>query len=343
MQKNKIRQKNKTREFEDFKKFRKFKNLSTYAESDLKVKGTALTIGNFDGCHLGHQKLLEKTTSLAKKLSCHSAVLTFDPHPTKFFLGSKNVDPHMFTDEQKDRCFGILGVENHIQQTFDQEFSNLTGDQFFDLIVDSTDLKALVVGYDFKFGKDRKGTTDWLAKKCQLLGIEFFQLEPEQYESTPISSTRIRNALKEEGDVRLAKTLLGRPYFIEGKVTTGKKLGTKLGFPTANLQLPDCLLPKNGVYAVQVALEKSGPIPQAENTLLRGIANLGLRPTLDTKSVTRVLEVHLFDFEDSLYDKQIGVFFIERLRDEKKFPSLTELTDQIQKDVYLAKKTLDRK
>lgn len=287
----------------------------------------ALAIGNFDGLHLGHQALLAKLVETAKAQKIQSAVMTFEPHPREFFTPEK-APARLASLREKLERFADAGVDVVYLCRFNQRFASLTSDAFIqEILMNSLNAKAILVGEDFRFGAGRRGgVVDIANAGLNLISLPQVNLSDDDIQSLGdserVSSTRVRNAL-EAGQLNVAKNLLGRPYSISGKVIHGAQLGRKLGFPTANVHMRHERPALTGVYAVKL----DG---------LNGVANLGVRPTL--AGVPKLLlEVNLFDFDGDLYDKHVHVEFFHKIRDEMKFDGLDALKVQIAKDAQVAR------
>ena len=278
----------------------------------------ALAIGNFDGMHLGHQALLEKLTATAKALNLTSAVMTFEPHPREFFAPD-SAPVRLSSLREKLERFADAGVEITYVCRFNRNLAKLTPHEFMNNILrDSLNAQAILVGDDFRFGAMRAGSTlDILEAKFNLISLLQVDLD-----SARVSSTRVRLALA-TGDLKEACLLLNRPYSMSGKVVHGAKLGRKLGFPTANVHMRHERPPLTGVYAVKL----DG---------LNAVANLGVRPTVAGISKL-MLEVHIIDFKEDLYGKHVHVDFLHKIREEVKFDGLDALKSQIALDVEAAK------
>ncbi|MEG8946037.1 bifunctional riboflavin kinase/FAD synthetase [Rosettibacter firmus] len=296
-----------------------------------KDKITAITVGSFDGLHIGHQKILKKLLEITNQINGTSVLLTFDPHPRMVI--SKNFDFKILTTlEEKISLLEKYGIENLIIQNFTKEFSNISSDDFIKkILVDKIGISHIIIGHDHKFGKDRLGDEKKLKELGDIYNFNVTSVEAEIIDGQIVSSTKIRKALM-EGDIEKVNLFLGRNYSIIGKVVEGAKRGKMLGFPTANIQLNDSnkAIPAGGVYAVNVKLRDQN---------YSGIMNIGKRPTFESNNHT-VLEVNLFDFNDNIYNEIIQVDFIKRIRDEKKFESKDELINQIKYDIQKAKEIL---
>lgn len=291
------------------------------------LQGCALTIGNFDGVHLGHQAVLRHLREKADELQLPMAVLLFEPQPREYFMG-ENAPARLMRLRDKLYYLQQANVDVVIVVKFDRSFAEQSAEDFIEKgLVAQLHVKFLSIGDDFKFGAKRQGNFEML----QLAGEKFgFQVEDNRsfcLDEQRISSTAIREALAND-DLILAENLLGKPYRIFGRVIHGNKLGRTIGFPTANIRLHRQVNPVKGVYAVKVRL-KSGEI-------FNGVANMGKRPTIN--GVLQLLEVYLFDFNQNIYDELVEVEFCHKIRNEIKFPSFYELKAQIERDVETAKK-----
>ncbi|MBA5764487.1 bifunctional riboflavin kinase/FAD synthetase [Vibrio sp. 404] len=289
-------------------------------------QGCVLTIGNFDGVHLGHQAVLEQVSQQAQALNLPSIVMTFEPQPLELF--AKNRAPARLT-RLRDKFVQLskLNLDRLLCISFNAYFANLTAEEFItDLLVKRLGVKFLVVGDDFCFGRGRKGNFAMLQQAGKEHGFEVVSTQSFCLQQLRVSSTAIRNALAEDDLPAVAK-MLGRDYSISGRVSHGRKLGRTIGFPTANIPLKRCVSPVSGVYVVQAL----GLGEQA----IGGVANIGQRPTVN--GVRQQLEVHLFDFHANLYGKQLEIVLLEKLRDEHKFESFEALKQQIELDAEAAR------
>jgi riboflavin kinase/FMN adenylyltransferase len=332
----------------------------------IETSGCAVTLGNFDGVHLGHRALLRKTLASARELGLPAAAVTFDPHPLRLLRG-ENAPPQLISLQGKLDCFEQLGMDAALVLPFTREIAAMPPEAFVRaVLLDALHTRALVVGYDYAFGRDRRGNAALLNELGRLHGFCVEEAPALLKGGEPVSSTRIR-ALLREGDVVGAARLLGRPYSAEGVVEHGKaRGGSLLGFPTANLR-PDAgiLLPKHGVYAVTVEIDarsekqageacpaRAGeggrlPLPdsswQSPDTLcrrmLRGVANVGVNPTFGD-GFARV-EAHILHFNGDLYGVPLKVHFLQRIRDERKFASVDELAARIRQDAREAETMID--
>lgn len=290
-----------------------------------------LTIGNFDGVHKGHQALLHQVMEKADEIGGTSIAITFEPHPLRA-LGISS-PPLITRYDQKKELIEKSGIDVLICIPFDRSFAAITAHDFIEkILVNKIGMKGIIIGPDYTFGRDRTGTIDLLKAQGKRLGFETI-VSPWINDTNTgierISSTRIREIVM-EGKVDQAMKYLGRHYQIRGKVIRGRKRGgSQLGFPTANIKLYDELCPKLGVYAVKVETTKGSFL---------GVANIGFSPTFGDEMFT--IEVHILDFNDDLYDTRLRINLVARLRDEKKFSSIDELSEQIKKDVKIAKEIL---
>lgn len=299
------------------------------SDDQLNLSGSAVTIGTFDGLHVGHYEIIKKLKKTSKELGLSSVLITFYPHPRKVLTNDFNL--RLLTPiEEKKKLIEGFGIDYLYIINFSEEFSKTTYDQFVDeILVGKINAKHLVIGYDHKFGNNRAGDIKNLISYTKKKNIGMSVVGPEKVDNKIVSSTKIRKALL-EGNVEFANKMLGRNYFLDGIVVPGAKRGRELGYPTANLGLKenDKLVPKNGVYFVKAFVE---------GTTYFGVANIGLRPTFN--NVTEpITEVFIFEFDKDIYNKQITVEFIRRIRDEKKFSSREELEKNIKLDVEKAKR-----
>lgn len=286
---------------------------------------TVVTIGVFDGVHIGHRKIFDLLVEKAHAKGVKSLVVTFDPHPITVLKGTalQLIVPL----EERIRLLEDSGVDLVVCFTFSKEFSEISAERFFtDIIVSKLRAKSIFVGPNFFFGKNREGDLNMLHRLGEEHGVETNVVEPAVLDSGIVSSTIVRNLIT-EGRLSEVGDLLGRPYSIAGKVIEGERRGRQLGFPTANVETPWQLLPKMGVYAT---------IAELGNRRFQSITNVGIRPTFGHNSL--LIETHIFDFNDDIYGEPIRVHFIERLRDEKKFDGIDALSLQISKDVEHAKR-----
>lgn len=281
-----------------------------------------MTIGTFDGVHLGHQKIIAQITTAARDKDCDSLVLTFFPHP-RMVLQEGTEMKQLNTIEEKTALLEQLGVDHLVIHPFDKAFSRMTAEEFVkEVLVDTFRLKKIIIGYDHRFGRNRTADIKDLITYGETYGFEVAQISAEELNDVSISSTKIRTALN-EGNIELANNYLGYPYAISGEVVKGQQLGRTISYPTANISVREDykLIPQNGVYVVQSTIQKK---------TVFGMMNIGNRPTVDGTSQT--IEVHFLDFDQDLYNQNISVSLLKRLRREQKFPSLDALKTQLHHD-----------
>jgi len=294
---------------------------------------SVVTVGTFDGVHSGHRAVLEYCKQLSKNKNCQAVVYTFFPHPRKV-LGKgefKNIN----SQAEKIYLLEKYGIEYVFIQEFSKEFAQKSAQEFIEEhLLKQLSLKDLVIGYDHQFGKDREGSFDVLKQLALKYHFNLHRIDALQINTITISSTKIRNAL-ENGNLYEANKMLGYPYIYMAKVIDGLKIGRKLGFPTANLDISERekIIPMPGVYAVWVDIN---------GHFYKGVLNIGYRPTLNISQKQLSMEVHIIDFNDDLYDKVITVFFMERLRDDTKFDSLDILKKHIEKDIKQALRLFEK-
>lgn len=292
----------------------------------------ALTIGNFDGVHLGHQAMLQRLRDASLRLGVPAAVLTFEPHPREFFA-PENAPARLTTLREKLELLREAGVDQVHVMRFNRAFAALTPQQFIEnLIVEKLHARWLLVGDDFRFGARRAGDTTLLQQASQRFGIELQSMSSVEVAGERVSSTGVRDALASSNFAHAAR-LLGRAYCIGGRVAHGKKLGRQLGFPTANIALHRKRVPFTGIYAVKLHGIDSNP--------LLGAASLGVRPTV-MNAAAPVLEIHILDFDRDIYGRRVKVEFLHKLRDEEKYPDLESLRKQIAIDVEQARHILTK-
>ena len=293
------------------------------------IKGAVITIGNFDGVHIGHQALFHEVIEKAEAIDGTSVAMTFEPHPLRV-LKQNNHPPLITLYEQKAELIERSGIDVLICVPFTLEFAALSAEQFVrDLLVNKIGIKAIVVGEDYSFGKNREGNIALLNSFGLKYGFEVIVagwIKSARALAERISSTKIRE-LVTDGRMEQAEKMLGRNYQIRGKVVTGRDRGGKLlGIPTANINLNDELCPKTGIYAVTV---------ECKGNQHQGVANIGYSPTFEDHVFT--VEVHILDFSDNLYGTNIRINFIKRIRDEIKFSNISELIEQIKLDIAVAR------
>lgn len=285
-------------------------------------KPTVVTIGTFDGVHIGHRKIISRLIQASENTDFESLVLTFFPHPRMILQDNQELKL-LNTIEERTHLLSDCGLQNLVIHPFDHAFSRLTAEEFVQtIIVEQFNCKKMIIGYDHRFGRNRTATIDDLIVYGEKFHFNVEQITAEEIHDVTISSTKIRKAL-EEGNITLANSYLGYNYLLTGKIRKGKGIGRTINFPTANLVVEESykLIPKQGVYVIQSIWK---------DKLVKGIMNIGFNPTVNGEKLS--IEVHFFDFDEILYDKKIQIQVIHRLRDEIKFESLEKLKMQIQLD-----------
>ncbi|OXB01073.1 riboflavin biosynthesis protein RibF [Flavobacterium oncorhynchi] len=286
------------------------------------TKKTILTLGTFDGVHIGHKKILERITQNTENGKYESLVLTFFPHP-RMVLQEKSEIKLLNTIAEKTKLLEATGIENLIIHPFDESFSRLTAEEFVhSILVDQFHIQKIIIGHDHRFGRNRTANIDNLIAYGAEYGFEVEQISAQEIQDVSVSSTKIRKALT-EGKMDLANEYLGYDYFLTGKIVKGKQLGRTIGFPTANIEIEEDykLIPKTGVYAVKALIDQKE---------IFGMMNIGFNPTVNGQKQT--IEVNLFDFDADIYDKEIEVSLLHFLREEQKFGSIDLLKEQLNQD-----------
>lgn len=301
------------------------------SQIDQALKGAVVVIGNFDGVHLGHKAVLENALNIAENSEKPAIVFTFEPHPRTWF-DSQNPVFRITPADQKAKLLLALGFDAVVYETFNSKFADLSAEVFIKRhLVENLAASHVITGYNFHFGKKRSGTPQMLQQAGQKYGFQVTLTDRfADHAGERISSSRIRASL-EDGDVKKAAELLGRNWQVCGTVIKGAQIGRTLGYPTANLKLPEETALSNGIYAVKILL--------ADGRVLKGVASFGRRPTFDNGA--RLLETFIFDFDEDLYGKQITVEFIDYIRPELKFPGVDKLVQQMDKDTLAAKTILE--
>ncbi len=303
-----------------------------YLKSAIRNENSAVTVGTFDGVHAGHRVLINQVIKSAKSIGGRSVIVTFDPHPREIISPGKAGIKLLSTLEERRQLLSDIGIDEMIVIPFNRDFSLLSSGEFVrNIIWEKIGVKEFVIGYDHQFGRNREGTIETVESLGQELGFNVKVVSKQEVGNKTVSSSVIRKALQDKGDVKLASKLLERPYLLNGTVVHGDSRGREIGFPTANIkpEHPNKAIPKNGVYAVRVKIE---------NEFYNGMMNIGIRPTFDGAAET--LEVHIFDFDRDIYGNTIQVHFIDRIRDEKKFAGLDELVDQLRQDKLISNEIL---
>ena len=299
-----------------------FRDLIDLAE----FKNSVVTIGTFDGVHLGHQKILNKLKNEANDINGESLLFTFYPHPRMVIFPESHNLKLIQTIDEKIESLREFGLDNLIIYPFTKEFSRLTAFEFVrDILVDKLKVKKLVIGYDHQFGRNREGDIEFLRETANIFDFEVIEISAEEIDEVNVSSTKIRNSII-DGNIARANEFMGKPFQVQGKVVQGKKLGREIGYPTINLQLNNehKIMPLDGVYAVQVHISGSKHF---------GMMNIGINPTInDLYKEKKKYEVHLFDFDQNLYNENVIVLFRKFIREEKTFDNLDALKLQIQTD-----------
>ena len=295
------------------------------------LRGTVLTLGVFDGLHLGHQKIMERVVSRARTIGAIPTAITFDPHP-RSVLYPENSPPLLQTLDQRLANFEVLGIEQTIVIRFDKDFANQNAEEFLrDSVHERLQAKEVYLGKGFAFGKNRAGNIELLRKISAELGFFADEVDEITLRGQRISSSKIRELLK-HGKVNLARRMLGRPYGVEGQIIHGDQRGRTIGFPTANLKPRNRVVPQFGVYATATLIK---------DVWRRSITNVGVRPTFEGSKESSI-ESYVFDFDGDLYGDVLRVRFLHRIRDERKFNGIDELKTQIGKDTNTALRFFSR-
>ena len=300
-------------------KLPELKNKSAIKKINLQ---SVLTIGTFDGVHIGHQKIIQRLIERGKEKGLEPTVLTFFPHPRMVLQQDANIKL-INTIAEKTTLMSHLGLDNLVVSEFTKAFSRLTAQEFVEtILVEQLQAKHIIIGYDHHFGRNRTANINDLKHFGGIYGFEVEEISAQDINNVAVSSTKIRHALK-QGDLQTANTFLGYNFTLTGTIVKGKGLGKTIQFPTANLQIEENykLIPKQGVYAVKT---------NYKNTFLYGMMNIGTNPTVNGQ--TETIEIHFFDFDDTIYDESFSIEVLKRLRDEKKFDSLEDLKRQLLKD-----------
>lgn len=283
---------------------------------------TVATIGTFDGVHVGHRKILDQLFGEAKKKNLKSVLLTFFPHP-RMVIQADNSIKLINTIDERIEILSKTELDYLVIQPFDKAFSNLSAFDFVrNVLINKLNIQELVIGYDHRFGKNREGDFEQLTELSHTFDFNIKEIEAQDINNINVSSTKIRTSLK-NGDTKTANDFLTTPFFINGQVVKGQQLGNTIGFPTANIKIPETykLIPKNGAYVIKAIHHK---------IVYYGMLNIGNRPTVNGKDKT--IEAHLFNFDLDIYDDEIKIEFLDFLRDETKFYSVEDLKEQLHKD-----------
>lgn len=285
-------------------------------------KKTVITIGTFDGVHIGHKKIIERVVREASESDSESVILTFFPHP-RMVLNSSDGIKLLNTLDEKKRLLSATGLQNLIIHPFDEAFSQLTAKEFVaSVLVAQLNIRKIIIGHDHRFGRNRDAGIEDLISFGQQFGFDVGQIPAQEIDDVSVSSTKIRNALT-DGNMALANSFLGYPYVLTGNVVKGRQLGRTIGFPTANISIPEPykLIPKKGVYVVESKIDGAA---------VSGMMSIGTNPTVGGQALS--VEVYFLDFDGDLYDKTLSVSVLEFLRDEEKFDSLEALKNAILED-----------
>ncbi len=301
-----------------------------------QIKNAVVTIGTFDGVHIGHQKIISRLQEVARQKGGETVILTFFPHP-RMILHPDDLNIKLIsTMDEKAERLANLGIDHLIITPFTRDFSNLSPQEYIrEILVKKIGTTQIIIGYDHRFGKDRSGGLKELQHYSSELGYQVEEIPEQDIDEVAISSTTIRNAIL-SGDIETAENFLGYPFHLTGKVIKGDQIGRKIGFPTANLFIEESykLIPSDGIYAVRVDFKSK------ESNLKRanGMAYIGHRPTIN--GMSRNIEVNIFDFKEDIYGQTIRLNFLEYMRDDQKFNSLEELKEQLSLDEIKARNLL---
>ena len=305
-----------------------FDNLKSYSSE----KQSVLTIGTFDGIHIGHNEILKKLIEESEKNNLPSLIVTFFPHP-RMILQKSNEIKMIDTMDEKIDLLEKAGIDNLIIHPFDDNFSKIRGKEFVeDILVKKLKIKQIIVGYDHRFGKDREASVEDLKK----FGLDYMfhvnEIPAQEIDSIAISSTKIREAIL-TGEIQKCNEFLGRNFMLTGKVVYGEGLGKKMNFPTANIEIEENykIIPKNGVYLIKTFMNSN---------IYFGMMNIGVRPTIGGKN--KSLEIHFFNFKDDIYNKTISIEIMSKIRDEEKFSSIDKLKIQLKKDEEFCLKIINK-
>jgi len=298
---------------------KKYPSLSSYKNLNPSV----VTIGTFDGVHIGHKAILKKMTTIAKEAQLESIILTFFPHPRMVLQKDANLKL-INTIDEREKLLGQIGLDHLIIHPFTKEFSRLTALEFVrDILSNGLNIKKIIIGYDHRFGRNRTATINDLIEFGAVYNFEVIEINAQQLNDVSVSSTKIRNALN-TGDIEMAASFLGYNFILSGTIVKGKGIGKTLDFPTANLHIKEGykLIPKNGVYIVR---------SEIFGKTIFGLTNIGTNPTVGGKS--KSIETYFLDFKSNLYNESIQLEFLTRVRDEEKFNSVKALKEAIRNDV----------
>lgn len=305
-----------------------YRSIEDYDED----KRSVVTIGTFDGIHLGHQKILSRLIKSSKNKDLNSVVLTFFPHP-RIILNKYNEVKMIDTLDEKIIHLNEIGIDSLVIHPFNKNFSLLSANQFIkDFLVDKLKIKHIIIGYDHRFGKGREASVTDLKNYADDYDFTVEEIKAQEIEKITVSSTKIRNSIN-QGDIKTTEKYLGRSFNLTGKIVKGDGLGKKINYPTANIFIEETykIIPKDGVYLVETIIE---------DELFNGMMNIGHRPTIGTN--VKSIEVHLFNFNEDIYGKVISIKMISKIRDEKKFSSIEALKEQLVKDENYCLKLINK-
>lgn len=294
-----------------------------------RIKKPVITIGTFDGVHLGHQKIIENLVQKAKEVGGESVLMTFSPHPRMVLFPDSHNLQLIQTEAEKLKKLAITGIENCIIFPFTFEFSRLSAMEFVrDILVNTLNIDTIIIGYDHQFGRNREGNIHYLQEVSSVYDFHAIEIPAQEIDAVNVSSTKIRRAIL-DGEIELANQYLGNPYILSGEVIKGNQLGRTIGFPTANIQVNNVtkIIPGNGVYLVNI---------NHRDLRLNGVMNIGTRPTVSDVIENRI-EIHIFDFNQEIYGQALEVEVLKKVRDEKKFDSIEQLSQQIEQDTLFAR------
>ncbi len=297
-----------------------------------RVPNSVITVGTFDGVHAGHRAIIDTVADKARQRDARSVLVTFDPHPRDIINPGDAGIKLLTTLQERSEILEELGIDTMVVIPFDRDFSLLSSEEFVrDIIHKKIGVSEFVIGYDHQFGRNREGTIETIERLGNELGFDAYVVSKREVGEKTVSSSAIRKAISEDGNVEEATEFLQRPYRLNATVVHGDKRGKEIGFPTANLKPEHSrkIIPKDGVYSVRVRIN---------GDWYDGMMNIGTRPTFDGK--LRTLEVNLFNFDEDIYGKEVQVRFFNRIRDEKKFDGKEELIDQLKQDEQQAKEML---
>lgn len=300
-----------------------------YSLNNFDATKPVVTIGTFDGVHLGHQKIIGRLKEIAQKYGGETVIFTFQTHPRLVTAPDETNLRLLTTLEEKSKLLEKYGIDHLVIYPFDKKFSEMSYAEFVEkILVKEMKTFCLVVGYDHKFGKNREGGYEYLQKCASKFNFKIEKLDALTVEKDSVSSTKVRQSLQ-KGEIRKANQYLGYNFTLNGTVVDGKRLGRKLGFPTANIEASDKhkIIPGYGVYAVKVYIG---------NQYHEGMLNIGTRPTFNKNADNRSIEVHIFNFEENIYGKEITLEFIAKIREEQKFSGIEQLVAQLEKDKITA-------